>query len=69
MFDKWSGLVMAVFFGSRADKHGRKPVLLLSFTGELLALVWVVTICKFLKARIPAEAVGGLQINPRANST
>ena len=52
MLHEWPGLLIAFAFGLRADKHGRKPVLLLSFTGELLALVWVVTICKTLPPRL-----------------
>ena len=34
-----------MYFGARADKHGRKPVLILAFTGEVFALLWLVMIC------------------------
>jgi len=43
---EWLGLLMAIVFGSRADKHGWKPVLMISFKGELTALLWVAAICK-----------------------
>jgi len=45
--DAIPGLLTAVYFGARADKHGRKPVLILAFTGELFALLWLVMICYF----------------------
>lgn len=43
---------MVIVFGLRADKYGRKPVLIISFTGELMAfqaLLWIVTIVAIYK--------------------
>lgn len=45
--DAMSGLLTALFYSFIADKYGRKLVLILGFTGELLALIWIVCICYF----------------------
>lgn len=37
---------MAKHFGDRADSSGRKPVVMLALLGELLALIWIMTICE-----------------------
>ncbi|KAI7338187.1 hypothetical protein KC315_g1885 [Hortaea werneckii] len=40
-FDGVPGLLLAMPYGVAADKIGRKPVLLLSMAGQLLAAMWV----------------------------
>lgn len=37
---------MAHFFGTLGDTLGRKPVVILAFTGELLRLLWMLLICE-----------------------
>ncbi|EJT80754.1 hypothetical protein GGTG_00748 [Gaeumannomyces tritici R3-111a-1] len=44
-FDAVPGLVMAVYYGSLADRSGRRIVLALSAAGYTLMLGWVVVIC------------------------
>ncbi len=45
-FDGIPGLVLAMYFGVLADKHGRRGVLFLSMLGQTIGLVWVLFICK-----------------------
>lgn len=40
------GILTAVFYGTFADRVGRKPVLLLAGIGELSVAVWILVICK-----------------------
>lgn len=47
-FDGIPGLVLAMYFGVMADKHGRRGVLFLSMVGQTIGLVWVLFICKAL---------------------
>lgn len=47
-FDGIPGLLLAMYYGVLADKHGRRPVMFLSKIGQLLAMCWVLSICKSL---------------------
>ena len=40
-----SGLLTASYYGSLADRHGRRLILLLSSVGSLMMLIWMVAIC------------------------
>ncbi|POR33116.1 MFS general substrate transporter [Tolypocladium paradoxum] len=44
-FDGIPGLLLAMYFGVLADKHGRRPVMFLSKIGMLLAMSWVLFVC------------------------
>lgn len=41
------GILVAVPFGWLADRHGRKPVLLLGLVGVILSLLWIMVVGKF----------------------
>ncbi|KAH7056001.1 major facilitator superfamily domain-containing protein [Macrophomina phaseolina] len=41
------GLLCTVLFGRLADVWGRKPVLLLGMTGQILSYLWVIFVCYF----------------------
>ncbi|KAM3470136.1 hypothetical protein MY8738_009862 [Beauveria namnaoensis] len=43
-FDGIPGLVLAMYFGVLADKHGRRGVLFLSMLGQTIGLTWVLFI-------------------------
>ncbi|TQV97307.1 MFS transporter [Cordyceps javanica] len=43
-FDGIPGLVLAMYFGVLADKHGRRGVLFLSMLGQTIGLMWVLFI-------------------------
>lgn len=43
-----AGLLTALWYGSVVDRYGRRLVLTLSLSGSVLALLWLVAICKFL---------------------
>ncbi|KAK4063523.1 uncharacterized protein Triagg1_9400 [Trichoderma aggressivum f. europaeum] len=44
-FDSLSGLLTALIYGSLADKKGRKPIIILSFAGLYLHLLWILFVC------------------------
>lgn len=50
------GLLTAIFYGSFADKFGRKPVLFLFSTGMMTSLIWIVLVC-YANEAFPVEAV------------
>ena len=52
-FDGIPGLLLTMFYGSLADRHGRRPVLVLSFLGQFLAALWIFFVCKY------AESIDG----------
>ncbi|KAL8911452.1 MAG: hypothetical protein Q9171_003385 [Xanthocarpia ochracea] len=54
--DAVPGVLLAIYYGSVAGKHGRKPVLLLFSTGTLLSLGWIVLIC-WLDGRVPIRLI------------
>lgn len=40
-----SNFLTAVYYGSLADKHGKRLVLLLSSVESLMMLIWMITMC------------------------
>ncbi|KAL6802983.1 hypothetical protein GGI42DRAFT_17220 [Trichoderma sp. SZMC 28013] len=44
-FDSLAGLLTALIYGSLADKKGRKPIVILSFAGLYLHLLWILFVC------------------------
>lgn len=44
-FDAVPGLFTAMWFGSLADRHGKRPILLLAMVGEVCSLVWLLLVC------------------------
>lgn len=44
-FDAIPGLLTAIFYGRLADRNGRRIVLLLSCSGLLCSLVWMIVVC------------------------
>lgn len=50
------GLLTAMFYGSFADKFGRKPVVFLFSTGMILSLIWIVVVC-YANEVFPVETV------------
>ncbi|MCJ1382411.1 hypothetical protein MMC17_005524 [Xylographa soralifera] len=42
-----SGMLTVLFYALVADKHGRKIVLIMGYTGELLVIGWVVCVCYY----------------------
>jgi MFS family permease len=40
-------LLVSIPFGRLADRQGRKPVFMLSLTGNAIALTWVLIVCKW----------------------
>ena len=42
------GLLLTVFSGSLADVYGRKPLILLSFTGVVFSYLWPLLVCELL---------------------
>ncbi|KAB2571672.1 Solute carrier family 46 member 3, partial [Lasiodiplodia theobromae] len=47
LFAAIPGLFCTVLFGRLADLWGRKPILLLGMTGQILTYLWVILICYF----------------------
>ncbi|OJD32597.1 mfs transporter [Diplodia corticola] len=47
LFAAVPGLFCTVLFGRLADHWGRKPILLLGMTGQILTYLWVIMICYF----------------------
>ena len=39
-----SGILTSVWYGSAADKFGRKPIVVLSSVGELASVIWLMSI-------------------------
>ena len=48
-----SGLLTAAYYGSLANRSGRRLILLLSSMGILMMLVWMVTICMHRRRSTP----------------
>ncbi|KAL1638481.1 hypothetical protein SLS56_000290 [Neofusicoccum ribis] len=46
LFKAIPGLLCTVLFGQLADIWGRKPVLLLGMSGQILSYLWEIMICK-----------------------
>lgn len=40
-------VLVSVFYGALADQIGRKKVLVLALTGQLLGCAWVAIVCGF----------------------
>lgn len=40
------GLLTALFYGHVANVYGRRPVMMISIVGQMLALLWIMMVCK-----------------------
>ena len=40
------GILTSGYFGTLADLRGRKPIAILSYLGEMLALLWILGVCE-----------------------
>ena len=56
--DAIPGILTVTFYGTLADKIGRKPALLLVCLGELLALIWSVLVCMSTFYLLPPDKTG-----------
>ncbi|KAF2676239.1 MFS general substrate transporter [Lentithecium fluviatile CBS 122367] len=50
------GLLTAVWYGSLADQHGRKPVLLAAMAGEFASWSWILLVC-YRRDMFPIRAI------------
>lgn len=41
------GILISVYYGAYSDRHGRKVVCLMTFSGYVLALLWILGVCEF----------------------
>ncbi|KAF2124973.1 MFS general substrate transporter [Dothidotthia symphoricarpi CBS 119687] len=55
-FDAIPGLLTAVWYGSLADRHGRKPVLLAAMAGEFSSWSWILIVC-YCNRVFPIQAI------------
>lgn len=46
------GLLTAVWFGSLADRYGRKSILLLAMVGEFVSWVWILLVCMKISSHL-----------------